>query len=413
MDPNQQNNPSGVPTDVPVPTPEVTPTPEVPPAAPDITPPPEIPPAPGMAPPPESAPVADNTPPQSAPGSVMTPSPYNAPSRPKLGLVLALAGAVLFIVVLAVVLILMFNGGIRNAEDFKAAVKNKDAINCLLEDKDNNKNSTTLRTTKGWDKVRMSTKTGGEDINMLAIKDDAIYVWNDSMAVKQDYDASMIDYFIEDIAGYEGSDKDDTKFTCPSPDKLDFSVPNKDWDGDSARSSDDTDAYNDSRSSTATTAPSKSEIAINATINDAKNGLNYKATKLVIDAFKIPQSVMDDNYYSSSTKAVAVYVTMTSNDKNFYDIDGSLSFYDRHVGRDTKDIVFDRLFQETSYAFKKAADDAGYNTEGCDKSAKKPGDSVSCWVILLVEAEYTDQITMSNVSFFVEQDEAVFVKLTK
>ena len=351
-----------------------------------------------VAPVANSAPVAPVPIVGSAPiTSVVSPSGQNgAPKKSHLGLILGLSigGGVLIIGAIITVLLLVFGGSsIKNLDDLRAAILNKDAINCVMSDENN---TVTIQTTKGWDKFYTSDGTQ----NVLAIKGDAMYMWNSQKAQKTDYDGSVLDDFVSVVRN--GDDEDNAKITvkCSSPSRANFTVPNKKWnstddlddyyddveDFDDLDNEDDTDTT-DTTNTTNSGSTAKSEISINATINASKVGVTYKATKLVMNAFAISQDVKDAHYWTNQVP-VMVYVTASRAADSgvasvgvytvkFVDGDGN-SLMDYGGSSDVKSL----------------AKAAGYTVNHDYTSAEK-GESVSDWVILMVKPDMSkDNIYM-------------------
>jgi len=334
---------------------------------------------------PAPAPVTPNAP----IASVVPPiSPGDTPKKSRLGLILGLSigGGVLIIGAIVVILLLVLGGGsnIKTLDDLQKAITNKGAINCVVS---GDGNSMTIQTTKGWDKFYVSANTTSDGkMSLLAIKGDAMYMWNDQKAQKSDYDSNTLDSFI-DAMGVGSSDDEDNSGTtvkCSSPSKADFSVPNKKWTTDNA--SDELDDFDTDVTTDDGGGTTGAAISINATINDTNIGVKYQATKLVMNAFTVPQNVKDDHYWTDQVP-VLVYVTASRTSDSmavaevdyvdFVDADGN-SIMDYSGNSDMKSLT----------------QDAGYTVKRDYASADKGG-SVSDWIILMVDPSVTkDDIYM-------------------
>lgn len=138
----------------------------------------------------------------------------------------SVVGAVVLIAIIVCVLVFS-KGSIRNLADFRAAIADQRAINCVVTQGETNE--FTLQTTKGFEKVRMVIVEDGITQNLLAIRGDATYFWggNGNGTGYKTSDFSAVDEFID--AATRAVDEDEEvegyKFDCKSSGRIDFSVP--------------------------------------------------------------------------------------------------------------------------------------------------------------------------------------------
>ena len=144
----------------------------------------------------------------------------------------SIAGAVVIIVGVVVALVLTgvidFAKHPSNATEFSAVVKERGAVNCEITDEDED-GSMTIQANDGWTKFRMFGESQGSEVNMWAIKGDALYMVIGDMAVKNAYDDSQLNDFADDASFGEEEADSKTKIVCFSPNKNDFSIPEKEW----------------------------------------------------------------------------------------------------------------------------------------------------------------------------------------
>jgi hypothetical protein len=346
---------------------------------------------------PFSAPPQSPQPPQPVAPQSPTPFPQQMPSSPtsapvlpkksNKGLILGLAigGGVLLIgIIITVVLLLASGGGINSVKGLQEAVKNKDAINCVATE---GENQVTIQSTKGWSKVKISANVSGSETNILALDGKTQYVWNDSVAAKQSYNKDMIDSFVNAFStGGEGSN---TKVKCSSPNDADFSIPNKDWTDLSGDDSDDDLSDTDSSSNDSSKSDSSSDNSstnsngtadsIDATISDPDLGNKYQATKVAVNAFSVPQSFIDTHAAFNGKILVAIYVT-ASRAESKYSFSAAV---DDVTFRDASDNILQKV--STVGDIPAMAKDAGYPVDTSYKSVSAGGAPVSNWVIILAK----------------------------
>ena len=369
-----------------------------------------------------SQPIVETPPPVSP---EMPPAEPIAPKKSHVGLIIGLlAGGFVLLSGLALLFIflvipLLTGGNIKTVEDLQAAIKNQSAMNCVVSGVDGSGNKMTLQTTKNWDKVKIQSTESylgkSYDVNVLVLKGDTAYAWSDSLslATKTKYSSdvvSSINDFTDSIVNLDPADNTgDNAVTieCSSPSKADFSVPNKNWQ-DTSSSAFDSEVQNDSNSNSNTNnnsnsnsnnnSGSDSAISINATIEDTAVGEKFQATKLVWNAFTVPQSVIDQYVAFEDKIPVMVYVTASSISNTYNLMTQSVglyevSFYDNSSPYRLSDV-------NSIDAVASLAKNAGYDLGSCDATTTfgEIG-SVSCWYILMV-----DPTTVTKESMYMKYD---------
>jgi hypothetical protein len=154
-----------------------------------------------------------------------------APAKSNGKLIGIIAGIVGVVAIVVVICVFALGGGIKTIADFKDAIVNKRAINCVITQKDISE-EVTMQTTADFAKIRLAVKSeDGTVQNMLAIRDDAVYVWDSTgeMALKTG-DFTSIDDMVASLKDEVSADAEDPEdenfsFKCDSPSKADFSVP--------------------------------------------------------------------------------------------------------------------------------------------------------------------------------------------
>ena len=182
----------------------------------------------------ESTPLTPNTPTFSTPPVTGQPpvsagTPVDGKPKPKKGLIIGLiagiGGLVIIGIVLFLILVIFKGDTIGSISELKTAMKDQKAINCVIS-KDGD--DILLQTNNDWTKVRMRMNASGQDIEVLAIDDDAAYFWSgdgDEVAYKAPY-ASFKSTFNELQDEIEDtSDDDDLELKCEPSSKADFKVP--------------------------------------------------------------------------------------------------------------------------------------------------------------------------------------------
>ena len=160
--------------------------------------------------------------------------PESSPKSKK-GLLIGLiaGGVVLIAAIVAVLFLFVFNGGtIGSLDEFKSAIDNKKAVNCIVtlaaSDTTGNSSSSsalagdmkiTLQANDGWSKIKMKMNIMVE-INTL-VTDGTMYSWADGATTgqKAQYNSSQIDSSISQIKSSAKS------VECEPNNKADFSVP--------------------------------------------------------------------------------------------------------------------------------------------------------------------------------------------
>jgi hypothetical protein len=140
----------------------------------------------------------------------------------------AIVGAAVIVIAVIVCVCVFMKGRINSIEDFKAAITDQRAINCLITQRD--VGEFTLQTSKGFDKVRIIATEDGQTQNLLAIRGDATYFWGEDGTGYRMSDFSVVDDFINEITRAADEDEEeeadeDYTFECSSPKKADFGIP--------------------------------------------------------------------------------------------------------------------------------------------------------------------------------------------
>ncbi|MCL2451616.1 hypothetical protein FWD20_01925 [Candidatus Saccharibacteria bacterium] len=238
MDPNQQDNPSGEPTDAP--TPEVTPTPEEPTTpvepAPEPTL-PEQPEAPAEAPlqptPTETTPDFSAQPIAGQPTTTASPPVSGKPKSKKgliIGLVAGIGGLLIIGVVLFLILVVFNSGKINSMAELRDAIRDRKAVNCIVSMTQDGAthHDMTIQANDGWSKIHMSFSTP-MDIEAWTIKEGDNYITYATTSgynIKITQDSST---FSPDNMTSNDSIPDDAELKCEPNNKADFTVPDRDW----------------------------------------------------------------------------------------------------------------------------------------------------------------------------------------
>ena len=141
-----------------------------------------------------------------------------------------IVGAVVVVAAIVVTCVLVLGGGgIKTNQDLRAAIQDRKPINCVVTNTET-KQEFTIQATDGFEKLKFfSNEYEGSDniMYVLAIKDDALYMWDDSgdMAMKMPFDSSFVDDIVSEAKNEDNSEDENVTVKCQSVSKADFSVP--------------------------------------------------------------------------------------------------------------------------------------------------------------------------------------------